>query len=140
MDLEVTPTLRIPAAELEWRFSRSSGPGGQHVNTSDSRVALTWRPESSAVLTDAQRELVRARLGSRLVAGAITGTASEERSQLRNRQIACDKLAALITAALAPNGPRRRATKPSRGSNRRRLVAKSQRSETKQGRRRPPVD
>lgn len=140
MDLEVTRVLTIPAAELEWRFSRSSGPGGQHVNTSDSRAAVTWSVPASAVLTDAQRETLLARLAARLVDGAITVTASEQRSQLRNREIALHKLAEIIAAALAPPGPRRRATKPTRGSNRRRLAAKSQRSEIKQRRQRPPID
>lgn len=140
MDLEVTPALTIPAAELEWRFSRSSGPGGQHVNTSDSRAALTWYISASSVLTDAQRERLLARLASRLVDGAITLTAAEQRSQLRNREIARHKLAEIVAAALAPPGPRRRATTPTRGSNRRRLAAKRQRSETKRHRRQPPID
>lgn len=140
MDLEVTPALTISAAELEWRFSRSSGPGGQHVNTSDSRAALTWCISASSVLTDAQRERLLARLASRLVDGAITLTAAEQRSQLRNREIARHKLAEIVAAALAPPGPRRRATTPTRGSNRRRLAAKRQRSETKRHRRQPPID
>ncbi len=140
MDLEVSPALTIPAAELRWRFSRSSGPGGQHVNTSDSRVELSWIVAESAALSDGQRLRLTSRLESRLIAGVITVTASEQRSQLRNREIALAKLANLISEGLAPDGPRRRATKPTRGSNRRRLAAKVQRSATKQQRRRPSAE
>lgn len=140
MDLEVAPALTIPAAELGWRFSRSSGPGGQHVNTSDSRVELTWDVAGSAVLTEQQRALLLARLEPRLIGGAITVTASAHRSQLRNREIALAKLADLVRAGLAPEGPRRRATKPTRGSQRRRLAAKEQRSQTKRQRQRPTAE
>ncbi len=140
MDLEVTPALTIPASELGWRFSRSSGPGGQHVNTSDSRVELFWNVIESAVLSDDQRMRLVARLERRLVSGVITVTASEQRSQLRNREIAVAKLAELVAAGLAPDAPRRRATKPTRGSNRRRLAAKGQRSETKRNRQRPSAE
>ncbi|PRY68605.1 ribosome-associated protein [Glaciihabitans tibetensis] len=137
MDLEVSPALTIPASELAWRFSRSSGPGGQHVNTSDSRVELSWSVVDSAVLSDDQRAVLLERLGHRLTGGVITVAASEQRSQLRNRETALGKLGALLGAALAPDGPSRRATKPTRGSTRRRLAAKGQRSETKRQRQRP---
>jgi ribosome-associated protein len=138
MDLEVSPALTIPAAELGWRFSRSSGPGGQHVNTSDSRVQLTWNVAESAVLSDEQRTLLLSRLAHRLVAGAVTVAASEQRSQLRNREIALARLADIVSAGLAPDAPPRRATKPTRGSHLRRLAAKGERSATKQ-QRRPPT-
>ncbi|WP_017792122.1 alternative ribosome rescue aminoacyl-tRNA hydrolase ArfB [Leucobacter salsicius] len=137
MDLEVTSALTLPAGELGWRFSRSSGPGGQHVNTSDSRVELTWNVAESAALSDAQRERLLTRLDQRLIGGAITVTASEQRSQLRNREIALEKLADLVREALAPDGPKRRATKPTRGSKRRHLATKTRRSETKKLRQRP---
>ena len=140
MDLEVSPALTIPASELGWRFSRSSGPGGQHVNTSDSRVELSWSIAGSAALSDGQRLLLLTRLGRRLIAGVITVTASERRSQLRNREIALAKLADLVEEGLAPEAAARRATKPTRGSNRRRLAAKEQRSATKQQRRRPSAE
>lgn len=140
MDLEVSPVLTIRAAELSWRFSRSSGPGGQHVNTSDSRVQLTWDIARSDALTEDQRTRLLDRLARRLVDGAVTVTASQERSQLRNREIALTALAELVREALAPPGPRRRATRPTRGSARRHLAAKQQRSATKQQRRRPPAD
>lgn len=140
MDLEVSSRLTIPAAELSWKFSRSSGPGGQHVNTSDSRVQLTWDVARSDALTDDQRAILLARLGRRLGTGAITITVSQQRSQLRNRETALAKLADLVSAALAPPGPRRRATSPTRGSARRHLAAKQQRSATKDQRKRPSLD
>ncbi|MWV47877.1 aminoacyl-tRNA hydrolase [Rathayibacter sp. VKM Ac-2803] len=140
MDLEVRPDLVIPAPELQWRFSRSSGPGGQHVNTSDSRVQLTWNVMESTALTDEQRMRVLQHLAQRLVAGAVTVTVQRERSQLRNREIALDRLRELVSAALAPPGPTRRPTRPTRGSGRRHLAAKQQRSATKQQRRRPTAE
>lgn len=140
MDLEISPKLTIPASELNWRFSRSSGPGGQHVNTSDSRVELSWSLTDSRVLTDEQRERLFLRMKSRLVAGVLTVAASEQRSQLRNRETALAKLADLVGSALSPDGPRRRATKPTKGSQRRRLAAKSQRSATKAQRQRPSAE
>jgi len=137
MDLEVSATLTIPESELRWKFSRSSGPGGQHVNTSDSRVQLTWSVADSAVLGEDDRSLLLTRLGRRLVGGAITVTVSTQRSQLRNRETALDTLADLVRAALAPPGPIRRPTRPTRGSARRHLAAKQRRSQTKQQRQRP---
>jgi ribosome-associated protein len=140
MDLKVGPALTIPAAELRWRFSRSSGPGGQHVNTSDSRVQLTWSPVESLVLMDQQRARILERLGRRLVGGAITVTVSEQRSQLRNRVTALDALREIVADALAPDAAPRRPTRPTKGSQRRRLAAKTQRSATKQQRKRPTGD
>lgn len=140
MEVQVSPQLRIPSSELGWRFSRSSGPGGQHVNTSDSRVELLWDIYGSKVLTDEQRQQLVERLGPRLTSGTLTVSASEQRSQLRNREIAVDKLAELLASALAPAGPQRRATKPTQGSKRRRLAAKGRRSDLKAQRRRPTHD
>jgi ribosome-associated protein len=140
MDLEVSPTLTIPASELGWRFSRSSGPGGQHVNTSDSRAELSWNVTASAALSDDQRQLLVARLGRSLIGGVITVTASERRSQLRNREIALSKLAAIVNAGLSPDPDPRRPTRPTRGSVRRRLAAKEARSQTKRHRQRPSAD
>ncbi|WP_461169601.1 alternative ribosome rescue aminoacyl-tRNA hydrolase ArfB [Arthrobacter sp. Z1-15] len=140
MDLIVSPALTIPASELSWRFSRSSGPGGQHVNTSDSRASVSWNIADSAVLSETQRVLLLSRLQRRLIDGVVTVTASEQRSQLRNREIALAKLADLVAEALAPEAALRRNTKPTRGSNYRRLDAKKQRAATKQQRRRPPTD
>lgn len=140
MDLQVSPALTIRASELGWRFSRSSGPGGQHVNTSDSRVELFWNVCTSASLSDVQRVRLLTRLEPRLIDGVITVTASEQRSQLRNREIALAKLAGLVAEGIAPEAARRRATKPTRGSNRRRLAAKQQRAATKQQRKRPAAE
>jgi ribosome-associated protein len=140
MDLEVSTRLTIPASELDWRFSRSSGPGGQHVNTSDSRVELSWNIAKSASLSDDQRLMLTDRLGRRLVDGVITVAASEQRSQLRNREIALAKLANLIAESLAPEAAPRRPTKPSRSSKLRRLAAKQLRAATKRQRRRPSAD
>ncbi len=140
MDLDVTPALTIPAQELSWRFSRSSGPGGQHVNTSDSRAELSWNIADSAVLSHEQRELLLARLERRLVGSTITVAASEQRSQLRNREIALAKLAQIIAAGLAPGAVARRPTKSSRGSKMRHMAAKQQRSATKRQRQRPYAD
>ncbi|MBK6869895.1 MAG: aminoacyl-tRNA hydrolase [Kineosporiaceae bacterium] len=134
-DLPVTAALAIPAAELSWRFSRSSGPGGQGVNTTDSRVELIWDVEGSPILTDDQRERLLDRLAGRLVAGTLVVVASEYRSQRRNRGAARDRLAALVRQALAPPPPRRRPTRPSAGARRRRIEAKKRRSETKRLRR-----
>lgn len=132
--------LVIPAAELDWRFSRSSGPGGQHVNTSDSRVQLSWSIADSAVLSESQRAQLLSRLGRRLTAGRITVTVSAQRSQLRNREAALENLGQLVRDALAPPAPLRRATKPTRGSARRHLAGKKRRSETKQQRQRPTAE
>jgi ribosome-associated protein len=140
MDLEVSAALTIPASELSWRFSRSSGPGGQHVNTSDSRVELSWNVAESAVLSEGQRTMLVARLGRRLSSGVVTVAAAERRSQLRNREIALAKLAELIAERLAPDAAPRRPTKPTRGSDRRRLATKQQRSATKRQRQRPSAE
>lgn len=140
MDLQVTRKLTIPAAELGWRFSRSSGPGGQHVNTSDSRAELTWDVTASKALTDEQRERLLDKLSGRLIDGTLTVSASEQRSQLRNRETALEKLGQVLAAALAPDGPKRRPTKPTRGSQKRRLEAKGQRSQVKKNRQRPAFD
>ncbi|MGN8244478.1 alternative ribosome rescue aminoacyl-tRNA hydrolase ArfB [Cellulomonas soli] len=138
--ITVGPSLVIPRAELAVRFSRSSGPGGQGVNTTDSRVELSWDVASSAVLTDTQRARLVERLGSRLVTGVLTVTASEHREQLRNRAAAERRLAALVAEGIAPPARQRRATRPTRGSAERRLTAKKQRSATKRLRSARPGD
>ena len=133
-DLPVTGSLVVPAGALSWRFSRSSGPGGQGVNTADSRVELSVALDDLG-LSDAQRQRVTERLGNRLVDGVLTIAASEHRQQLRNRQAARDRLAAVLRAALAPPPPARRRTKPTRGSTERRIEAKKQRGQLKKQRR-----
>jgi ribosome-associated protein len=129
--------LIIPAVELLERFSRSSGPGGQGVNTTDSRVELRWDIAASAVLNDAQRSRLIDRLGTRLRDGALVIAASEHRSQLQNRQAARARMAALVADALAPPSPARRASRPSRTARERRMEDKRRRGQVKAARRRP---
>ena len=125
----------IPPAELSWRFSRSPGPGGQSVNTADSRVELSFDLAATPSLPPVLKERALRVLAGRLVDGVLTVTASEHRSQLRNRQAAASRLAAILTEATAPPPAPRRATRPSRGARERRLAAKRRRSEIKRMRR-----
>ena len=134
-EVRVNERLTIPAAELAWRFSRASGPGGQGVNTTDSRVELSWSLAESPVLSPALRERAVERLAGRLVAGVLTIVASEHRSQLRNREAAEARLAGVVAGAIAPPPRVRRATKPSRGSVERRIAEKKRRGQVKKGRR-----
>jgi ribosome-associated protein len=137
-DVRVNDRLTIPAAELSWRFSRSSGPGGQGVNTTDSRVELSWDLAGSQVLPPVLRDRAVERLGGRLINGVLTVTAAEHRSQLRNREAAAARLAGLVAGAIAPPPRTRRATRPSRGATERRLADKKRRSQTKRNRRASP--
>jgi ribosome-associated protein len=139
-DVRVSDRLTIPAAELSWRFSRSSGPGGQGVNTTDSRVELSWDLTGSEMLPAVLRERAVERLGPRLVNGILTVTASEHRSQLRNREAAAARLAGIVAGAIASPPRARRATRPSRGSVERRIAEKKRRGETKRNRRASPND
>ncbi|MGH3951798.1 MAG: alternative ribosome rescue aminoacyl-tRNA hydrolase ArfB [Pseudonocardiaceae bacterium] len=134
-DLVVSKRLVIPAAELSERFSRSSGPGGQGVNTTDSRVELSFDIARSAVVPDSLRDRMLQRLGRRLVDGVLTVAASENRAQLANRDAARARLVAILKEAAAPPPPKRRPTKPTRGSKERRIAAKKRRAEIKKGRR-----
>jgi ribosome-associated protein len=127
----------IPADELSWRFSRSSGPGGQSVNTTDSRVELSFDLRSTAALPSHLHDRALSRLSGRLVDGVLTISASEYRSQHRNREAARARLVELLTEATAAPPPRRRPTRPSRASRERRLAGKKRRGETKALRRRP---
>lgn len=133
--LRVTRSVTIPERELRWRFSRSSGPGGQSVNTADSRVELSVDVATTTALGPTLRARALERLGDRLVDGVLTITASEHRSQLRNREAALERLADTLRAAIAPPRPARRPTKPSRASVERRLAEKRRRAETKRLRR-----
>ncbi len=119
--------MQIPERELGWRFSRSSGPGGQGVNTTDSRVELIFDVTASTSLTEQQRARVLERLSTRLVDGVLTVVASEYRSQLRNREAARSRLTAMLRDALAPDPPTRRPTRPSRAARERRLADKRRR-------------
>lgn len=126
--------LRLPESELTWRFSRSSGPGGQHVNTSDTRVELLWSLSGTTVLSPAQKELAAERLRSRLSDGTITVVSAQYRSQHRNREAARTRLEELVTQAVVPPRARHR-TRPTRASKQRRLDEKKRRSSVKQQRR-----
>lgn len=130
--LRVTRSVVIPERELSWRFSHSSGPGGRSVNTADSRVELSLDVARTSALGPVQRARVLERLSRRLVDGVLTVRASDHRSQLRNREAALERMAKILAGALAPPPPRRRPTRPSRGSVERRLADKKRRSRTKQ--------
>jgi ribosome-associated protein len=134
-DLPVTGSVVVPAAALGWRFSRSSGPGGQGVNTADSRVELLVAPLELPGLSDVHRQRLAQRLGDRLVDGVLTVVAGEHRQQLRNRQAARERMAAVLRAALAPPPAARRRTRPTRGSQERRIQAKKERGQLKKQRR-----
>ena len=132
--------LRIPDDELIERFSRSSGPGGQSVNTTDSRVSLSWDIANSPALTEVQRRRMLDRLGGRVVDGVLTIVAAEHRSQRQNRSAARMRLQYLVQEALEPPAPPRRATKPSRAARARRVDTKRRHGELKALRRRPADD
>jgi ribosome-associated protein len=140
MAVRVSNALVIPDGELQWRFSRSSGPGGQSVNTTDSRVQLRWSAVDSHSAAEALSAAQFARLLERLKGrlgddGVLQVEASAQRSQLQNREAAEQRLGEIVAAALAPPPRARRATKPTRGSVERRIAGKKRRSETKRLRR-----
>jgi ribosome-associated protein len=136
MSLAVTVRgIVIPPDELAWRFSRSTGPGGQSVNTTDSRAELSFDVAQSAALPPLLKQRAQAALAGRLVGGVLTVTSAENRSQLRNREAAAGRLSALLTEATAPPPRTRRPTRPSRASKERRLAAKQRRAQTKRLRR-----
>lgn len=132
--LRVSSSLRIPESELRWRFTRSGGPGGQHANTSDTRAEVRFDIAASPTLGPRQRARLLERLGPE-----ARGVASDERSQVRNRELARQRLAERLAAALRIEAPRR-PTKPSKASVQRRLEAKRRQSSRKADRRRPATD
>jgi len=134
-DLVINNALVVPARVLQWRFSRSSGPGGQGVNTADSRVELSVHVPTIPGWPEPLIETALGRLADRLVDETLTVAASEYRQQLRNREAARARMAALLRQAVAPAGPRRRPTRPSPGARERRLDDKRRRSRLKQDRR-----
>jgi ribosome-associated protein len=136
-DLRVNNWLTIPGGELSERFSRSSGPGGQSVNTTDSRVELSFDLARTPSLPSRERHRALTRLAARLTDGVVTVAAESERSQLMNREAARARLAALLREAIAPPPPPRVPTKPSRGAKERRLAEKRRRAQTKRDRRLP---
>jgi ribosome-associated protein len=138
--LEITPRLSLPLSELDYRATRSGGPGGQHVNTSSTRIELWWDIGTSLTVTDEQRGRLLTRLATRLDGeGRLRIVASESRSQLRNREAATERLREVVAAALAVSKPRKR-TRPSRAAKAARLEAKRRRSATKRERRPPRHD
>jgi ribosome-associated protein len=132
--LPIRDGLSVPISEIEIRASRSSGPGGQHANVTASRIEATFDVRNSSVLTDAQKARISAKVGPR-----VTAVAQDARSQARNRELALQRLAQRLRDALHVPRPRTK-TKPTLGSKRRRLDDKRRRSQTKEGRRRPPGD
>jgi ribosome-associated protein len=137
-DLRIRDSVVVPEAELRWRFSRSSGPGGQGVNTSDSRVELSLDVAATSALSAFLRERALERLRDRLVDGVLTVSASEQRSQWQNRLSAERKLADALSRAIAPPVRPRISTRPSAGARQRRIEAKKRRGETKRLRRGDP--
>jgi len=133
-DLHVSAAVVIPAAELQWRFSRSSGPGGQNVNKVETAVELGFDLEGSSAIGPFQKQRLLERLGSRCVAGCLRVAVSEHRSQYQNRQLALARLGDLLRDGLKPPPKLRKPTKPTRGAVKRRVDAKRQRSQVKQDR------
>lgn len=138
MDLTVNSNLVIPSNELKWRFSRSSGPGGQAVNTTNSRVELIFDISRSSVIGPFHKQRLLERLEHRCVNGCLNIVAKEERSQYQNRQLALDRLAELLREGLKPPPKARKATNPTRASQKRRATAKKHRSALKQKRQSKP--
>jgi ribosome-associated protein len=134
-DLRLRGSLVIPESELGWRFSRSSGPGGQSVNTTDSRAELSFDVARTSALGPVLKARALDRLGDRLVDGVLTVAASEHRSQLQNRRAAEERLVEQLVEAIAPPPRPRRATRPSKGAVQRRLDEKKRRGQTKRLRR-----
>jgi ribosome-associated protein len=138
--IPITEGLAIPRAELDFRATRSGGPGGQHVNTSSTRIELTWNVASSPSLTDAQRARIQEKLANRIdERGVLRLTSSGSRSQHQNREDVTDRFARLIEKALHVPKPRKK-TRPSRASKEARLQSKKRRSRTKQQRRELPEE
>lgn len=130
-------SVTVPASDLEWRFSRSSGPGGQHVDTSATRVTLSVDLTVCGGLGRTRRERALDRLSARLSGGVLSVSAQEHRSQARNRDEARERMAALLAEATAPPPRQRRASRPSRSARRRRVDDKRRRGELKRTRSRP---
>ena len=136
MDLIITSRLVIPSRELKWRFSRSSGPGGQKVNKTNTRVEIIFNIEESKVLNDYQKKVLTKKLKTKLVNNCICLAVQEERNQLLNRQIAIIRISSVIRNSLKNSSKVRKATKPSKASQNRRLDSKKKRGELKKNRQR----
>ncbi len=138
MNLTINSHLIIPSKELQWRFSRASGPGGQGVNTTDSRVELVFNLKNSSAIGPFRKQRLLENLDTQLINGYIRIVAAEERSQHQNRQLALDKLAALIRQGLRQPPKTRKMTKPSNASQKKRLKSKKQRGAVKKRRQEKP--
>ena len=134
MDLKITKTLVIPSNEIKWRFSRSSGPGGQNVNKIESRVEIIFNLEDSKVLNDYQKDILKRNLKNKLVNNSLRLTAQEHRNQLLNRQLALIKFSSIIKNGLNKTFKLRKSTQPTKASQKKRVEVKKKRGELKKSR------
>ena len=134
MDLKITKTLVIPSNEIKWRFSRSSGPGGQNVNKIESRVEIIFDLEDSKVLNDYQKEILKRNLKNKLVNNSLRLAVQEHRNQLLNRQLALMKFSSIIKNALNKPSKLRKSTQPTKASQKKRVEVKKKRGELKKSR------
>jgi len=134
MDLKITKTLVIPSNEIKWRFSRSSGPGGQNVNKIESRVEIIFNLEDSKVLNDYQKEIIKRNLKTKLVNNSLRLAVQEHRNQLLNRQLALMKFSSILKNALNKPFKLRKSTQPTKASQKKRVEAKKKRGELKKSR------
>ena len=139
MDLKITKTLVIPSNEIKWRFSRSSGPGGQKVNKIESRVEIIFDLEDSKVLNDYQKEILKRNLKKKLVNNSLRLAVQEHRNQLLNRQLALMKLSSILKNALNKPFKLRKSTKPTKASQKKRVEVKKKRGELKKSRQKEKI-
>ena len=139
MDLKITKTLVIPSNEIKWRFSRSSGPGGQNVNKIESRVEIIFNLEDSKVLNDYQKEILKINLKNKLVNNSLRLAVQEHRNQLLNRQLALMKFSSIIKNALNKPFKLRKSTKPTKASQKKRVEFKKKRGELKKSRQKEKI-
>ena len=139
MDLKITKTLVIPSNEIKWRFSRSSGPGGQNVNKIESRVEIIFNLEDSKVLNSYQKEILKRNLKNKLVKNSLRLAVQEHRNQLLNRQLALMKLSLIIKSALNKTFKLRKSTQPTKASQKKRLEVKKKRGELKKNRQKEKI-
>ena len=139
MDLKITKTLVIPSNEIKWRFSRSSGPGGQNVNKIESRVEIIFNLEDSKVLNDYQKEILKRNLKNKLVNNSLRLAVQEHRNQLLNRQLALMKFSSIIKNALNKPFKSRKYTQPTKASQKKRVEVKKKRGELKKNRQKEKI-
>ena len=139
MDLKITKTLVIPSNEIKWRFSRSSGPGGQNVNKIESRVEIIFDLEDSKVLNDYQKEILKRNLKNKLVNNSLRLAVQEHRNQLLNRQLALMKFSSILKNALKKPFKLRKSTQPTKASQKKRVEVKKKRGELKKSRQKEKI-